>query len=86
MSETAIGIAFAAHVIVIGAMALSFALMLRGRIGQSLAVVICVLCMAAMFWTMGALSGSSAGVSESWIAVGIVCGSFCFSTRQSGDS
>lgn len=66
------------HLVVVIVLLSSFILTLTGIMRSSLAVVISVLSIATVFWSISAESGSSAGIAESWLAIGLVAGSYCF--------
>lgn len=72
--------AFFTHVIVVAVIALIVIGMSRGRIQPQIGAVAVLLVMAAMFWTMSAITGSTAGVGESWLAIGFAVG--CYAHRE----
>ena len=70
---------FLVHVVVVAVIVLIAIAMLQGRISTRIGVVAVLLVMAAMFWTASAANGTTAGVGESWLAIGFSVGCFAHS-------
>ena len=67
---------FLIHVVVVAVIVLIAIAMLQGRISTRIGAVAVLLVMAAMFWTASAVNGTTAGVGESWLAIGFSVGCY----------
>ena len=70
---------FLVHVVVVAVIVLIAIAMLQGRISTRIGAVAVLLVMAAMFWVASAVTGTTAGVGESWLAIGFSVGYFAHS-------